>query len=212
MLRVTLILFCALGLVGQGLYAQRVNDIFNPSTPIYFLGVDFSGAYLIAPEGTWDPEGIESWMQSINELIVVEPSKYRIANAIKRKSVENKVEVANTRNARINTDEMLATDYSSLAFLKRSDIATIMGDYDYKGLSGIGLIFNIEAFNKFTNTGTMWVTFVDTRSGEVFFTERMNGKSGGFGLRNFWAASIYNVIKDIEKGTFSQWKAKYGSQ
>ena len=30
---------------------------------------------------------------------------------------------------------------------------------------------------------------------EILSQKEVNGKAGGFGLRNFWAGSIYSVIK-----------------
>jgi len=39
----------------------------------------------------------------------------------------------------------------------------------------------------------------------------MEGKPGGFGFRNYWSAAIRDVIIDIKKKKYSEWKTKYGS-
>jgi hypothetical protein len=45
-------------------------------------------------------------------------------------------------------------------------------------------------------------------------TERMEGKLnklGGFGFKNYWAAPFKDVIDEIKKKKYSEWKSKYGS-
>ena len=36
-------------------------------------------------------------------------------------------------------------------------------------------------------------------SKQVYFSERMLGKPSGFGLRNYWANAIYDILKLIRK-------------
>jgi len=39
----------------------------------------------------------------------------------------------------------------------------------------------------------------------------MQGKSGGFGLRNTIATSVKNIIEEIEKTKYNIWKTKYAN-
>jgi len=57
----------------------------------------------------------------------------------------------------------------------------------------------------------VWVTMFDPKTRKVLMTERMEGKPGGFGFRNYWSAAIRDVIIDIKKKKYSEWKTKYGS-
>jgi hypothetical protein len=189
--------------------AQSNADVFDTNVPVYFLGVDFSSARLVAEEGTWNESEVHSFMRSINQVIINEPAKYRVAAAVGRISVENHTKVANTRNDGIKATELLLKENDHIDPLKPSDISKVMKGYDYQGLRGLGLIFNVEHFNKYSLQGVVWVTFVDMQTGKVLITERMEAKPKGFGLRNFWAATIYQTIKGMESKEFSVWRKKY---
>jgi hypothetical protein len=193
----------------EKLQAQSKSDVFDKTIPVKFLGIDFSGAYLVAPKDTWQVDAVEAWMQSVNDLMLQEPAKFRVANAIGRTSVENHIEIANARNALLNTEELLVFDNQNLNLLKEKDIALIINEYDFKGLSGIGVMFNVESFNKFTGFGNVWVTFINLNTRQVLFTELMQGRARGFGLRNYWAYTIFEIIKKMENGQFKVWEQKY---
>jgi hypothetical protein len=37
----------------------------------------------------------------------------------------------------------------------------------------------------------------------------MTGKAGGFGYKNYWAKSVFEVLEDIEKKKYKEWKNKH---
>jgi hypothetical protein len=43
------------------------------------------------------------------------------------------------------------------------------------------------------------------KSKSVLLTKPMEGKAGGFGFRNYWAKTFFNVVKDI-KGEWNGWR------
>jgi hypothetical protein len=46
------------------------------------------------------------------------------------------------------------------------------------------------------------------KTGEVLLQQRLRGEPGGIGLRNYWANSVYRIIKDIKYYYYFAWKAK----
>ncbi len=103
-------------------------------------------------------------------------------------------------------DELVInTDYS----LGEDEVKKIISEYDITGKEGIGLVFIMESFNKNKELGYIWVTFFDLETKEVLLSNKMSGKPGGFGIRNYWAKSYYNVMKSIEKKKWKAWKAQY---
>ena len=67
----------------------------------------------------------------------------------------------------------------------------------------------MESFNKPKRIGTMWVTFFDIASKTVLLTEKMSGKAGGAGFRNYWARAYYNVMDKIQKKEYLKWKKEH---
>jgi hypothetical protein len=190
---------------------QQKSDVFNTSTDVTWLGIDFSGAKLIGDRERLGSESdIRHLLDAINELLVKEADKYNVAAAIQKKQVQNRIDIANEHNAELDVMAMLSNEESDHVHLKQMDVEDIISSYDFKGLSGVGLIFNVESFNKLMEEGSFWVTFVNMDTKDVLFTERVVAPPTGFGMRNFWAGSINGVIAKIKKKEFENWRTKHG--
>jgi hypothetical protein len=193
------------------LAAQDKADVFNPSTEITWLGLDFSGAKFIGDRERLGSESdIRHLIDAINGLMVAEADKYNVAAAIQKKSVENAIDVTNEHNAELDVLALISADGKDHVHLNPSQVEEIISSYDFKGKSGIGLIFNVESFNKLIEEGSFWITFVNMGSKEVLFTERVTAPPSGFGMRNFWAGSVNGVLAKIKKKEFENWRKKHG--
>ena len=180
--------------------AQTVSDAFDSKVKIIWLGLDFTEAKLI---GDFEHFGVESsvktFMASLNELMSNEREKYDIAKTFEKSTVDYKLEICEKHNNGLKTEGMYSTELNDYLHLKPEDINKIAAGYDYQELHGMGLMFNIESFNKLTTQASMFVTFIDMDTKKVLFTERMTAEPSGFGIRNYWAGAVYAVMKNIEK-------------
>lgn len=202
--------FIFLGLT-QSATAQNLKDVFNSSeTSVFYLGVDFTLAKLIdASEIATDVR--DRNYPAINDLIVNEPKKYDLAGAFHKSNIDHDLGMVAKRNLKINTEEIKSTNSADYNRLKEDDIKKLVSGFDYAGKKGVGLLFVVEGMSKAKKGAAIWVTLVDMGSRKLLMTERMEGKTGmAFGFRNFWANPIRDIIEDIEKKKFSEWKAKYG--
>jgi hypothetical protein len=198
-------------LLALPVFGQDKADVFNPSTEITWLGLDFSGAKFIGDRERLGSESdIRHLIDAINELMITEADKYNVAAAIQRKTVDNEIDVTNEHNAELDVLAMISADGKDHIHLNRSQVEEIISSYDFKGKSGIGLIFNVESFNKLLEEGSYWITFVNMASKEVLFTERVTAPPSGFGMRNFWAGSVNGVLAKIKKKEFENWRKKHG--
>ena len=189
--------------------AQTAQDIFKSGTPVTWLGLDFTEARFIGDrERLGSHSDVLHLMESINQLIVNEPTKYDIAAAIGRPRVEKAINVTSNHNSQLEVSELLSDQTKDYQRLKSSDIERIVSGYSFDDLDGIGLMFNVESFSKMDESASVWVTFINLNTKKVLFTQRLTGKPGGFGLRNFWGRSIYNIIGDIKKKEFEMWRRR----
>ncbi len=203
---------CSLSIVS--LVAQDVNAIFQKATPITWLGLDFTGAKLIGdPEKFNDDAAVKQLMESINTLMVTEAAKFSISKAFDKTSVENALQIADKQNKKLKP-ESLRTDspFDKAPVMTLKDVEAIVKKYDFEGKDGIGLLFNVESFNKTTQMGSYMITFVNMKTKTVLLTERMEAKAVGFGLRNYWAGSVYNVLKEIGRSEYKAWAKKYAKK
>lgn len=177
-------------------------DIFDRNIPITWLGLDctqmtiIGSAYQMQQSGKLEDVDIrDKYIPAWNELINVERSKYRIAEAMQRSHISYATEVTYKVNAGITRSFFSDTARP----LDIEQIAKLTSSYDFKGHTGIGLLFFVETLDKGAGYASMWVTFVDMDTKQVLLIKRMKGEIGGFGFRNYWARAFYLVIEDIEK-------------
>jgi len=197
-------------LVVQVSTAQTKSDVFDPSIKVTWLGLDFTDAKFIGDRERYGSESdfrrlIEAW----NTLIITEKDKYNIATATQRAKVEYSTDVTTEHNVALDVLPMYTDSEKEYLHLSRDRVSEIVAEYDFKGLSGVGLMFNIESFSKTHVEAAMWITFVSMDTKEVLFTERLTAPPGGFGLRNYWAGSIATVLQNMKKKEFEMWKKKY---
>ncbi len=190
-------------------HAQTKNDIFSSNTPVTWLGLDFTQVRFVGDRDVWADTGrtLET-LESLNNLMIKESEKYDIARAIDKARVENETRITIIHNGKLDLHDRI-TDTMTEHFLKASDIQGIVSKYDFKGLQGIGLMFNVESFNKPSEQAIVWVTFINMDTKEVLITEKMMQAPMGFGIRNYWAGAIYKIIKDINKSDYERWRKKY---
>lgn len=192
--------------------AQTKSDVFRPEVPVTWLGLDFSRANFIGDREKFGSESdVRHLLDAWNDLILKEPDKFDIAKAIGRTKVENNLQAVKAHNAELDVLSMFSDEEKDYLHLKVSDIDEIIAGYDLHGMSGIGLMFNVESFNKKNEEGSIYVTFINLDTKEVLFSERMVGPPQGFGMRNFWAGSVVKILAKIgsKKDGFEMWRKKY---
>ena len=198
-------------LLGSSLNAQTKSDVFSTSVDVTWLGLDFTGAKLIGDrEKIGSESDIHRLLDAINDLMIKEADKYNVAAAIKRKSVENNIDFVHEQNTELDVLSMISNDGKDHLHLNADDVQGILSSYDFKGKTGIGLIFNVESFNKLVDEGSFWITFINMGNKEVLFTERLTAPPSGFGLRNFWAGAVAGVLAKMKKKEFENWRLKHG--
>ena len=182
---------------------HNTSDIFKVNE-ITWYGLDFSNVRLIGAIGFKNPEKIKSYyFDAWNSLIIYETNKYKLDKFFHKESVENYLNIVTDRNTLPNLDELIIeTEYSFGA----EEVMQMISEYDSGEEEGIGLVFILESLNKYKERAIIWVTFFDIQTKQVLLTERLEGKAGGYGFRNFWAGAYYKVMKSAYKSIYIEYK------
>jgi hypothetical protein len=205
---VTLLFF----LGNVSVFAQTLKDVFNNSeTPILYLGIDFTKTKIIDEVNANAMDIRDRQYTSINDVVINEAKKYDIRGAFHKSFVDHDISLALQANSKINAEQIVSANTADFHRLKESDIASVVQAYNFSGKKGVGLLFVAEALSKSEKAIAVWVTLVDMSSKKILMTERIEGKVGGFGFRNYVAAGIKSVIEEIEKHKYKDWKSKYGN-
>lgn len=204
----SMLILCGLSVAAK---AQTLKEFFsNESTPLTYLGVDFSLARVQGESAT--ANDMRDKFEAINNVIVNEAKKYDIADAFNRSSVKNDLTAINKKNAAVNTESIKTENSADMSRLKPEDIARAVKSYDLSGHKGIGLVFIMEGMSKPEKEGYVYATLIDMSTKKVLHTERMREKAQGFGFRNYWAYTIYKALEGIDKHEYKTWKGKYENQ
>ncbi|MEZ5198923.1 MAG: hypothetical protein R2764_21855, partial [Bacteroidales bacterium] len=113
------------------------------------------------------------------------------------------------RNGEVSIYDRVIDDGGKTMHLDDNAVQEMIGSYDMgNNDEGLGIVFIVESFSKKSEMGSFFVTFFDIETKRVLLTERMSGKAGGFGIRNYWAKSYYTVLKEMP-AKMKTWKKKY---
>jgi hypothetical protein len=179
---------------------------------IVFYGLDFSNCRLIGDFGNGDGFAMKTKMfPQWNSLLLKEANKYDIYNAFNRTKVYYDFGPVEKQNAA--TDESKILVYNDDHSLNAETIAAMIKRYpegDKK--AGTGLVFVVEKFNKTREVAVVYVTLFDIASKKLLVTEPMKATPNGVGLRNYWAKTIYQMLKDIDMYAYANWKTKYSGK
>ena len=159
------LLSIALCLIAVGGFAQKGKTKMAAD----FYGVDYSCVSVIGANE--QPAEFIKAFEAINRLFLSEPKKYDVAGFTGIDILSTSVEQAN---------EALG----GLAAAR----------YD-NGSGNKGLVLIATTLDKGNGIGYYTAVLFDPATQEVILQMDMAGKPGGFGLRNYWAGSVYNALK-----------------
>lgn len=153
----------------------------------YLYGVDFSHAKVYAAD-----ESIEQFaraFEGINMLLATESDKYNFSNVI-----GSPITIVLDPIMRL----LSSCKYTDLKTYDKV-IPTInyhkcVRDYILPQREGTGIILIAQLLNKPEDCATYSLVIFDIASRQIRFQVDVSGSAGGFGLRNYWARTIYNIV------------------
>ncbi len=202
----TLVLLMGLGTS----FAQTAKDVFMQTEYQYtWLGIDFSHAKFIGDfanfgdAGEKGPVAIkDEYFDRWNNLILNESTKYNVAGMVRKEDIEYETSTVESINAGTVVEDMEDKPVE----LSKSDVQKFVNSYEFETKEGIGMFFVCEYMNKIKAEAVYHVVIMRMDTKEILLHSRETGAAGGFGLRNYWAKTYYNVIEQVRKKTYNRWK------
>lgn len=206
---IVLSIFLFIFLSFQSFGQKGMSKVFDGKTKIVFLGLDFTQARFIGKDGFEDTYKLKTYyLANWNMLLEEEYAKYNLPLI----GLNAKNYLTETSDLIILNDEI--EDIKALIIngsysIDENDVKKSVKKYKLTQANGIGVSFVVESLNKPLEKAVIWVTFVNLNTGSLLYTERMEGKADGFGLRNFWAGSFQDIIMQIKESRYRVWKRKF---
>jgi hypothetical protein len=190
-----------LALIGFSSVSAQGEQTVKMATDIVYYGIDFTRLTVIGEE-VYDPnEYINRYFMGWNGVVRNEREKYKIGEVFKKANVEYDLEMIDPLNAARDPKTIIGTKPITIT---EEDIVSIVKDYDMSQTEGVGLVIIAENFNKMAQEGTMWVVFFDINTNTILMAHHMSAKPMGFGVKNFWIRTVYNVLQDC-KSQYPKW-------
>ena len=175
-------------------FGQSASEVYNKNIPIKYFGIDFSkskGVLLGCSSG----EMKNRYFQSINELIAKETKKFDIGGTFNKTNVDYDLDIVKKSNATLDTNTFPVASVKGITPLDETAISSIIKSYDLAGKTGVGLVFIAESLDKVGILATYHMVFFSMPDGKIIINTKVKGKPKGFGMRNFWANSLYDALK-----------------
>ena len=190
MKKLILFLFLSTSLFCFGQGKSALKDIQS----IKFYGVDYSQVKIFGADES--PVQFKDAFRRINELFITEAKKYNVGKQLKKEVTEIPLDAVNQVNENIDLAELMTCLlYTSDA--ADEQIKAAINALPIQKTPGVGMVFIAQFLDKSNNRGTYEVVFFNTETKEIIEEWITDGKARGFGLRNYWAGSIYSALKKL---------------
>lgn len=197
-----------------GATAQTADDLFTTNdTKITWLGVDFSHVKLIgcfsefAGFGSKNSRQIKyHYFPEWNKIILHEREKYDVPGMLRKDHIFYNVDMIFAINDNAPLEDMEA--YNAPNYTP-DDIAAFVKLYNTEEMTGIGIVFIAEALDKSQQEAWFHFVAINLTTKEVLLQKRLRGEPGGLGMRNYWAGSIHDVMKQISRNYYRIWRSEY---
>ncbi|MBP1671290.1 MAG: hypothetical protein H6Q22_862 [Bacteroidetes bacterium] len=173
-----------------------------------FYGVDFT---LVKTFGVKEEPGkVAKAFEEINKLIVSETKKYQYGNfftkyirEIDQSKELKKIQFTTFDNvsideaiyrARIMNEAGMPT-YSKTFKIDDAAVVALVKSFNTGKDIGYGVLYVAELLDKEAGIGNYIAVCFNVKTKKIVFTDRVSGKAGGFGLRNYWASSLEKIFK-----------------
>lgn len=209
-----ILVFAVCLLAGVAAKGQTIEDFFEGHNyPVVWLGIDFAQVQLVGDfshfggHGSKDPGDLQvKYFPGWNRLLMNEPEKYDLKEFFRRRDLDVSLNMIIDRNDEADTDKMLT--YSP-EYFRKDEIREIVSSYDLEDEEGLGLVFIAETLNKIDTEAYFHVVVLNLATKEILLSERLRGQPSGFGIRNYWAGAIYEILKNIDSRYYRLWRNKY---
>lgn len=194
-------------------YGQDAREFFTSlEADVEFVGLDFSQAKMVGLRTKHVPDKIgTNYFKAWNDLLIKEHRKYDVNRAFMKRSMDYNFEIVHALNKKLKPTDLL-TDLSPQSFSTKK-LQQIVNCYDIKAMkSQYGLSFIVHSLNQFREKSYVYIVVFNVSTGKILFSAQVSGNVGGFGFRNYWARTIYNILENVRDYKFREWKEEVKRQ
>ena len=138
------------------------------------------------------------WLDSYaswNEIVTTERRKFDIAKFFGVQSVKYDLSAVAEPNKLPDPETMVVSAGDEGPGLTEETVRSMAKNYSPTVTEGTGLVFIVERFSKVDNKAHVYVVKLDLAAKTVYSIDKVSAKATGIGVRNYWANSLWNVMR-----------------
>jgi len=173
------------------------NNSSQGSNELVWCGIDYTLVKFIGSADQFNdlPKIQSYYFRAWNEIVQAESGKYDLNKAFSVATVHYNMEKTILRSQERDMNGILQFGPYSIDEEQVKSVVMLNTD---PSTDKLGAMFVMETLNKTEAISTMWLAVFNLASGEILYLKRYIGAVGGFGFRNYYARSLYNVIKNLK--------------
>jgi len=197
------VLALMLSIVSFSVSAQNFPLETYKSAKITYLGLDYTHTRFIDDFAFTSAEELTTKLiRTWNHMIISEPDKYDFKKFTNKSEAIIDLELMNERNKKIDPSLIIQNDFFDL---KLEEIPQIVRTIDFGDLDGVVTFFIVGTYNKNALIASYYLVLYDIDQAEMIYSKKYTSKPGGFGVKNYWARTYYDVLLQVEKDYKKKW-------
>ena len=177
---------------------------------ILWVGINFSKAKFTRDGFNISQEILQHYLHEWNMLILNDQKKYDIRMSFRKPMMQYDLSVVTKLNKSLKINDILAKNIRVNDVLTDEQMCELASSLALPKSLPFALSFWVESFDTKVKTASIWVVITKTETQEVVLCEKFLKSPAGFGTRNYWARTFYNVFYDIQSQAFLRWENMVG--
>ena len=173
---------------------------------ITWLGIDFSKAKFTKKGFEYPQEVLEHYMTAWNMLIISDQKRYDIRLSFRKPIMQYDLSAVTKKNKAIKASQLLCNNINVADFYTEADIKSYIEQQSFPQNTAYALTVVVEAFDAKTKLAALWLVLLKAATSEVVLCEKFLKEPGGFGIKNYWGRTFYNLFFDVNKYAFPRWE------
>ncbi len=179
---------------------------FLKAKEILWLGIDFAKAKFTRNGFDYTQEIMRFYFNEWNMLIISDQKKYDIRLSFRKPMMSYDLSIVTKNNKSLKLSNLICENINVANVYTEKNICNYVKELNIPKLHKYALMFVVESFDHNSKTATTWVCLFNTESNEPVLCEKFLKIPSGFGTKNYWARTFYNLFFDIRKYSFYRWE------
>lgn len=178
---------------------------FITNKEIMWLGIDFSKAVLTKNGFDFPVDVLYRYFNDWNMLVISDQKKYDIRMAFRKPMMHYDLSFITKKNKSVKLSQLMVEHTTIRNQFSEEQIVKYVKELSMPTQTRFSLLLLVESFDQKSKTATIWVIIIENESSEVALCEKFMEAPSGFGLRNYWGRTFYNIFFNIRKRDFLRW-------